>query len=150
VQAESLKLLDVFEEVQRFRADTEMVPLHLAAPDRELWGCMSDEWGLGQQLASLDVKLSAVEHVYEHLTNTMMAKQSEFLNKVVLAITMLSLATFCLAVWEFTRKDFTRFDWGSALVVIVALVVAAGLYYVVGWYSGRSIGQVLRGRRPTD
>jgi hypothetical protein len=149
VQGKSPKLLAVFEEVQRFRSDIEIIPLHLAAPDRELWEWLNKEWALDKQLAALDGKLSAVEHVYTHLINTMMAKESQFLNKVVLAITMLSFATFWLTVWEFTRKAFVPFNWSSAMVVLGALVSAASLFYFVGWWSGRLMGPRLRDRRRT-
>jgi hypothetical protein len=146
VQNKSLELLDVFERVQRFRMDVEIIPLHLADPDRPIWECVNERWGLNRQLASLDAKLNAVEHVYEHLTNIMTAAQARFLNEVVLAITMLSLATFFLTVWEFTQKRFDPFEMISAAVVLTAVIFSALLFYAIRWWGGRATTEALRRR----
>ena len=127
----SMDLLAVFERVQRFRAEIEIIPLHLAARDKEVWTCVNAEWSLSDQLSSLDTKLNAVEHVYEHAANAMHARRGRFLNNVVLAITMLSLATFWLTVWEFTQKRFDPFDWISAVVALVAVVLSGILFSAV-------------------
>ena len=127
----SMDLLAVFERVQRFRAEIEIIPLHLAARDKEVWTCVNAEWTLSDQLSSLDTKLNAVEHVYEHVANAMHARRGRFLNNVVLAITMLSLATFWLTVWEFTQKRFDPFDWISAVVALVAVVLSGILFSAV-------------------
>jgi hypothetical protein len=135
---QSLELLTVFERVQRFRTDVDVIPLHLASQDRAVWRTLTEEWSLSSQLASLDAKLGAVEHAHAHLASVMSDAQSSFLNRVVLAITTLSLATFWLSVWEFTQKRFDPFFWVSAVVVAVAVLFSVTLFSAVTWWSGRT------------
>ncbi|WP_448624733.1 hypothetical protein [Geodermatophilus sp. URMC 64] len=130
LEARSTELLVEFEQVQQFRAGVEMLPLHLGAPDRAVWEWVSTVWGLGQQLMAMDTKLTAIEHVYGHLTTAMSARQARFLNRVVLGVTCLSLATFVLTVWDFTQKSFDPFQWLSALVTLVAAALA---WIFFGW-----------------
>lgn len=134
----STQLLAVFERVQRFRSEIEIIPLHLGARDKAVWTCVNEEWTLGAQLSSLDTKLNAVEHVYTHRANALTAQRARVLNNVVLAITMLSLATFWVTAWEFVQKRFDPFDWVSALVVLVAVVSSGLLFYVVWTLSNRA------------
>ena len=131
----SMQLLAVFERVQRFRSEIEIIPLHLAARDKAVWTCVNEEWPLGAQLSSLDTKLNAVEHLYTHRANTLTELRARVLNDVVLAITMLSLATFWVTAWEFVQKRFDPFNWVSALVVLVAVVSSGLLFYAV-WTLG--------------
>lgn len=135
----SMDLLVVFERVQQFRAEIEMIPLHLDVADKTVWDRVNEVWRLNDQLSSLDTSLNAVEHVYAHSANMLTARQGRFLNGVVLAVTMLSLATFGLTVWDFTQKGFDPFDRISLVVVLVAVVSSALLFFIV-WRKSSGTG----------
>jgi hypothetical protein len=146
LEVRSIELLDVYERTQQFRASIEVVPLHLGTPDKAVWTCVNRVWELGQQLTSIDMKLTAVEHVYTHLVTTMSAKLARTLNFVVLGVTSLSLATFLLTLWDFTQKRFDPFDWVSGLVALASSVIAAVLFYAAWNASSRKVPQ-WHGRR---
>lgn len=127
----SLKLLDMFEYVQRFRNNVEAIPIHLGIPEKTVWMCINKEWLIDKQLLSLDKDLNAVEHVYGHLINIMTTRQARFLNNVVLAVTMLSLATFLVTAWDFTHKRFDPFSLVSEAVALVSLIFSGLRFFVV-------------------
>jgi hypothetical protein len=131
LEARSVDLLTLFERVQRFRAEIEMIPLHLAGGDKAAWDAVNGVWRLNDQLSSLDTSLNACEHVYAHSATSLTTRQGRFLNGVVLAVTMLSLATFGLTAWDFTQKQFDAFDWISLLVVVSSLVLSVVLFHQV-------------------
>jgi hypothetical protein len=134
LEQRSMELLDLYEHVQRFRAEIEMIPLHLAGGDKEIWDRVNGVWRLNDQLSSLDTSLNACEHVYAHSATSLTTRQGRFLNGVVLAVTMLSLATFLLTAWDFTQKAFDAFDWISLAVVVASLVLSVVLFHRV-WTS---------------
>lgn len=151
LEVRSLELLEMFERVQRFRADVEIVPIHLGVLDKSLWQAVNTEWTLVDQLTSLDMKLGAVEHVYGHLMNAMTANRARVLNTVVLAVTMLSLASFILAGWDFARESFDPLTSLGMLVAGLAVIVSVGLFYVTARRSERADRQlslVRPARRP--
>lgn len=98
---------------------------------------MCEEWSLADQMASLDAKLAAVQHVYANLADVMNTRQARFLNNVVLAITTLSLATFILTVWELVQKRLDPFD-GLSLMFAAAAVVASVVVFGGVWWRSRS------------
>lgn len=137
LEERSIRLLNVFERVQRFRSEVDIVPLHLAAQDKMVWTRVNEEWSLGDQLSSLDTKLNAVDHVYTHLANALTARRARALNGVVLAITTLNFAAFVVTAWEFVQKRFDPFDSVSLLVVLGALVLSALLFWAASSLSNR-------------
>ncbi|MGD9991297.1 hypothetical protein [Pseudonocardia sp.] len=128
LEERSTDLLTLYERVQRFRAEIEMIPLHLTGRDQTIWNRVNDVWRLNDQLSSLDTGLGVCEHVHAHTTTSLTTRQGRFLNGVVLAVTMLSLATFGLTAWDFTQKNFDAFHWVSLVVVAASLVVSVVLF----------------------
>lgn len=61
----------------------------------------------------------------------MTTRQARFLNNVVLAVTMLSLATFLVTAWDFTHKRFDPFSLVSEAVALVSLIFSGLLFFVV-------------------
>lgn len=147
LEERSTHLLTVYERVQRFRAEIEMIPLHLTGLDQEIWNRVNDVWRLNEQLSSLDTSLAVCEHVHTHTATSLTTRQGRFLNGVVLAVTMLSLATFGLTVWDFTQKNFDAFHWVSMVVVVASVVVSVVLFQRV-W--SRATGRHLRRRSHPD
>jgi hypothetical protein len=129
LEERGFEVLGEYDRVQRFRAGVDSVSVHLALPDREVWERVDDVWPLKSQLGLLDLKIKAAEHVYGHMATTLATRQARFLNGVVLGVTCLSLATFLLTVWQFTRTRFDRFDVISLGVAVLAGCLAAAFYY---------------------
>jgi hypothetical protein len=142
-----MRLLDVFERVQRFRSEIDVIPLHLAAQDKMVWTRVNEEWPLGDQLSSLDTKLNAVDYVYTHLANVLTARRARALNNVVLAITGFSLAAFGVTAWEFVQKRFDPFDLVSLLVLLGALVLSALVIWAGSSRSNRRVHPSSASRR---
>ncbi len=139
------ELLRVYESVRRFRADADVMPLHLDVRDRELWTAIDREWPLGDQLSALDTRLAAVEHVYRHLTDARAAEFARRINGIVLAITFVSFAAFMLAAYEFLRTPVEPISWPhSVAVLVVVIAITIGVYFAFqrwardAWQRGRA------------
>ncbi len=138
-------MLRVYESVRRFRADADVMPLHLDVRDRELWTAIDREWPLGDQLSALDTRLAAVEHVYRHLTDARAAEFARRINGIVLAITFVSFAAFMLAAYEFLRTPVEPISWPhSVAVLVVVIAITIGVYFAFqrwardAWQRGRA------------
>lgn len=136
LEQRSRDLLRDYQRVQRFRAEIDVIDIHLATWDKMVWQAVCTQWPLDDQVASLTAKLDAVGHVYRNLADVLITRQARFLNNVVLAVTSLSLATFFLTVVEFVRKRFDPLDWVSVVIAVAAVAISI-LAFVVAWVSGR-------------
>lgn len=154
LERRSRELLRDYQRVQRFRAEVDVIDIHLAAWDKSVWNAVCTEWSLDDQMASLSVKLDAVGHLYRNLAEVLTTRQARFLNNIVLAVTTLSLATFILTAWEFVQKKFDPLD-GTSVAVLAGSVVVSVVVFALAWASGRQhvggrLGFARRAAQETD
>lgn len=151
LEGRAMASMQVFERVQRFRASVSTIGAHLGTLDKNVWQAVNEEWRLSEQLDSLDAKMDAVEHVHRYLIDTLTTRQGRTLNQVVLLITLLSLASFLPAMWDFTHKTFDALSWLSLAVVGISMTASLALFgYVkrrtrIATVGSRMVG-IVKGR----
>ena len=141
------RMLTASEHVRRVRGELDSVAGHLSALDGALWRAYLDKWGLATQLASIDAKLQAQEHVLAERTSVTTNRRARALSTLALAFTVASIVGVVSGLVTLTSVRL-RWPTGPNLWFVAAIIgLAVALFLLL---SSVALRAAERPQRPRD
>jgi hypothetical protein len=132
------RLRETSRRVRAFRAPLANTAPHLSELDGPLWQKTADRWALEGQLDALSSRVDALQLIHGDLIATLTAKHAQRLNRIALALTLISGCTAILTFVQFVFVDPTPTEVRVTNAIIVLAVAALAL--CLWWIASRRTG----------
>jgi hypothetical protein len=133
LEARADRLRETSRRVRAFRAPLGNTATHLSELDGPLWSAIADRWALDPQLEALSGRVDDLQHIHADLIATLTAKHAQRLNRIALALALISGCTAVFAVVQFVivEPKPTELRVANAIIVLTVAALAGLLWWTI-------------------